>query len=156
LDWTVLRPGGFHSNTFAWAESIRAHATVAAPFADVALPTVDPADIAAVAATVLREPGHSGRTYVLTGPAPISPRQQAEAISKALEKELRFVEQTREQAREHFGQFMPAPVVEATLDILGAPIPRETAVSPHVATILRREPRTFADWAKRNAAIFTS
>ncbi|WP_449062476.1 SDR family oxidoreductase [Planomonospora algeriensis] len=49
LEWTILRPGGFHSNAYAWAESIRGSRTAAAPFGDVGLPTVDPADIAAFA-----------------------------------------------------------------------------------------------------------
>src|SRR5690242_204369 len=42
LGWTILRPGGFASNAFAWAESVRAGRTVAAPFGDVGLPVVDP------------------------------------------------------------------------------------------------------------------
>ncbi|HEY1178414.1 MAG TPA: NAD(P)H-binding protein, partial [Phytomonospora sp.] len=48
LRWTVLRPGGFASNAFAWAEPVRTARIAPAPFADVALPFVDPADIAAV------------------------------------------------------------------------------------------------------------
>src|SRR4051812_28251815 len=46
LDWTILRPGGFHSNAYAWAETIRARRTVEAPFGDVGLPGVDPGDVA--------------------------------------------------------------------------------------------------------------
>ena len=69
LDWTMLRPGNFASNAFQWAESVRTQRLMAAPFADVALPAVDPDDIAAVAAVALREPGHAGHTYTLTGPA---------------------------------------------------------------------------------------
>ncbi|NYV75245.1 SDR family oxidoreductase, partial [Streptomyces sp. UH6] len=56
-DWTILRPGGFGSNAYAWAESVRTRRTVAAPFADVGLPVIDPADIAEVAAAALREDG---------------------------------------------------------------------------------------------------
>jgi uncharacterized protein YbjT (DUF2867 family) len=84
LEWTLLRPGGFDSNTLQWAEMVRAQRMVGAPFADVALPTIDPADIAEVAAVALRDAGHAGRAYELTGPAPISPRQQAMAIADAL------------------------------------------------------------------------
>ncbi len=47
LEWTLLRPGGFDSNTLQWAEMIRTRRTVAAPFGDVALPTIDPAERAA-------------------------------------------------------------------------------------------------------------
>ena len=51
-------------------------------------------------------------------------------------------------------QFMPEPVVEATLDILGNPKPAEQRVSPDVEWILGRSPRTFAEWARRNVAAF--
>jgi uncharacterized protein YbjT (DUF2867 family) len=69
LEWTLLRPAGFHSNTLGWAEMVRSKRMIAAPFGDVALPGVDPADIAEVAATVSRAAGHAGKAYVLTGPA---------------------------------------------------------------------------------------
>src|SRR5206468_2109012 len=50
LKWTMLQPGAFASNAFQWAESVRTSREVVAPFGDVALPVIDPDDIAAVAA----------------------------------------------------------------------------------------------------------
>ncbi|WP_327682179.1 SDR family oxidoreductase [Kitasatospora sp. NBC_00458] len=154
LDWTVLRSGGLDSNAYAWAESIRADRTAAAPFGDVGLPTVDPADVAEVAAAVLRGDGHAGRTYELTGPAPVTPRERAGAIGGAVGEAVRFVEQTRAEARAQMLAFMPEPVVEGTLAILGEPLPAEQAVSPDVERVLGRAPRTFADWAARTAPAF--
>ncbi|MCK2219390.1 NAD(P)H-binding protein [Actinomadura sp. ATCC 31491] len=154
LEWTILRPGGFASNALAWAGPIRAHRTAAAPFADVALPVVDPADLAEVAAVTLREDGHAGHTYELTGLAAISPRERAAAIGAALGTEVRFAEQTREEARQQMLAFMPEPVVEATLAILGAPTEAERRVSPDVERVLGRPAGTFAGWAARNAAAF--
>ncbi|MEV0381409.1 NAD(P)H-binding protein [Nonomuraea sp. NPDC050643] len=154
LEWTILRPGGFHSNALAWAGTVRADRTAAAPFADVALPGIDPADIAEVAAATLREDGHAGRTYELTGPEPASPRQRAAAIGAALGAEVRFTEQTREEARADMLRFMPEPAVEGALAILGTPSAAELRVSPDVERVLGRAPRTFADWAARNVAMF--
>jgi uncharacterized protein YbjT (DUF2867 family) len=154
LEWTLLRPGGFDSNTLQWAEMVRANRMVHAPFGDVALPTIDPADIAEVAAVALRDVGHVGRAYELTGPAPISPRRQVTAIADALGEPVRFVEQSRAQARAQMLQFMPEPIVEATLDILGTPKAAEQQVSPDVEQVLGRPPRTFAEWAARNVAAF--
>ncbi|MFD5389349.1 NAD(P)H-binding protein [Streptomyces sp. NPDC127074] len=154
LDWTILRPGGFASNAFAWAESVRKERMIAAPFADVGLPVVDPADIAEVAAAALREPGHAGRTYELTGPAPVTPRGQAHAIADALGEPVRFTELSREQARAEMLRFMPEPVADGTLDILGEPTADEQRVSPDVERVLGRPPRAFADWAMRNIAAF--
>lgn len=154
LEWTVLRPGGFHSNAYAWAESVRAARTVAAPFGDVGLPTVDPADIAEVAAVALREDGHAGRVYELTGPEPTTPRERAGAIGRALGEPVRFVEQSPEEARVQMLAFMPEPVVETTLAILGAPTPAERRVTPDVAQVLGRAPRGFAEWARHHVRAF--
>jgi uncharacterized protein YbjT (DUF2867 family) len=154
LEWTVLRPGGFHSNAFAWAQGVREHRLVTAPFGDVALPGVDPADIAAVAAAALREEGHAERTYELTGPEAVSPRDRARLIGEAVGEPVRFAEQTRDEARAWMLGFMPEPVVEGTLAILGEPTARERATSPDVERVLGRPATGFADWAHRNAAAF--
>lgn len=154
LEWTMLRPGGFHSNALQWADMIRTRREVAAPFGDMALPTVDPADIAEVAAVALREPGHDGKVYELTGPAPVSPRQQTAALADALGEAVRFVELTRAEARERMLAFMPEPVVESTLDMLGAPSAALRRVSPDVGQVLGRSARTFADWVGRSVSAF--
>ncbi|MEU4332005.1 hypothetical protein [Nonomuraea dietziae] len=142
MDWTILRPGGFASNAFAWAETIRTERTAAAPFGDTGLPWIDPAEIGEVAAAALREDGHAGQVYELTGPALSTPRQRAEAIGDALGEPIRFIEQTRDQARAQMLQFMPKPVVETTLDIIGNPTPAEQRISPDVEQVLGRTPRT--------------
>ncbi|GLZ32880.1 NmrA family transcriptional regulator [Lentzea sp. NBRC 105346] len=147
-EWTILQPSGFFSNAYAWVQPIKEHGIAPAPFADVAIPFVDPADIAAVAAKVLTEDGHNKRTYVLTGPEATTPRQRAEALG------ARFVEQTAEEAREQMLRFMPPPVVDGTLTILGAPTPEEQQVSAHVEQILGRKATTFEQWAARNAPAF--
>ncbi|WP_141577485.1 NAD(P)H-binding protein [Actinomadura sp. WMMA1423] len=154
LGWTVLRPGGFASNAFAWAGPVRAHRAAAAPFADVALPFVHPSDIAEVAAAALRDARHAGRVYELTGPAPITPRERARAIGEALGEPVAFTEQTREEARAQMTAFMPAPVVDGTLDILGEPTAAERRVSPDVEKVLGRPARSFAQWAGENVAAF--
>lgn len=154
VDWTILRPGGFASNMYAWAESVRTRRTVTAPFGDVGLPVIDPLDIAEVAAAALRGDGHAGRTYELTGAALTTPRQRAQAIGDAIGEPVAFVEQTRDEARAEMLRFMPEAVVETTLAIIGDPTPGERRVSPDVRAVLGREPHAFAAWARRNAAAF--
>jgi uncharacterized protein YbjT (DUF2867 family) len=154
LAWTVLRPGGFASNAYAWAQSVRTQRTVFAPFGDVGLPTIDPADIAEVAAVALRGDGHTGRVYELTGPALSTPRQRTQVIADALGAPIRFVELTRDQARAEMLKAMPEPVVDGTLAILGQPTPAEQRISPDVAQVLGRAPRTFQDWLHRNVPAF--
>ncbi|MGW1895130.1 SDR family oxidoreductase [Streptomyces sp. NPDC002004] len=154
LEWTVLRCGGLASNALAWAEPIRSDRVAAAPFGDVGLPMVDPADVAEVAAAALLRPGHAGAVYELTGPATTTPRERAAAIGAAIGEPVHFIEQTRDEAREQLLAFMPAPVVEGTLAILGEPLPAERRVSPDIERVLGRAPRPFTDWAARNAAAY--
>ncbi|MFJ1891233.1 SDR family oxidoreductase [Streptomyces sp. NPDC088170] len=75
MAWTILRPTQFASNALMWAAAVRGHETVRAPYADTALPTIHPADIAAVARVALTGPGHRGHTYALTGPEPVTTRR---------------------------------------------------------------------------------
>ena len=153
MAWTVLRPGGFASNALGWVPGVRAERTVAAPFAEVGIPIVDPDDIAEVAAASLRG-DHGGRTYELTGPALVSPREQTRALSAAIAIPLHFVEQTRAEAAETWTRFMPAAIVETTLDLLGRPNADELRISPDIEKVLGRPPRPFAVWASRNAAAY--
>jgi uncharacterized protein YbjT (DUF2867 family) len=154
LEWAVLRPGGFASNALWWAESVRERRVVAAPFGDVGVPVVDPADIAAVAAACLLEDRHTGGAYELTGPEVITPRGQTEALAAALGAPVAFHELTRDEARAAMARSMPAELADDTLDILGNPSPAELRVSPDVERVLGRAPRPFADWAARNVAAF--
>ncbi|MFJ2752115.1 SDR family oxidoreductase [Streptomyces sp. NPDC087297] len=154
LEWSILRPGGFASNALWWADSVRARRVVAAPFGDVGVPIIDPADIAAVAAACLLNDRHTGGVYELTGPEVITPRQQAEAIAATLGSPVGFRELSREEAKAAMTQSMPAELADDTLDILGSPSPAELRVSPDVQQVLGRAPRPFADWAARNAAAF--
>ncbi|MEU4581237.1 NAD(P)H-binding protein [Kitasatospora aureofaciens] len=154
LEWAILRPGGFASNGLWWAESVRAQRLVAAPFGDVGVPVIDPADIAEVAAAALLDDRHIGGEYELTGPEVVTPRQQTEALAAALGSPVRFHELTRDEARAAMSRSMPAELADDTLDILGSPSPAELRVSPDVERVLGRAPRPFADWAVRNVAAF--
>ncbi len=151
-EWAVLRPGNFDSNALQWARSISSRRLAAAPFGDVGLPAIDPADIAEVAKAALL--GDVNGVHTLTGPAAISPRQQVAAIADVLGEPVRFVEQSRAEAREEMLRFMPEPVVEATLDALGTPTADEQRVSPDVERLLGRAPRSFAEWVDRSVAAF--
>ncbi|MFD6391742.1 SDR family oxidoreductase [Nocardia sp. NPDC060259] len=154
LEWTALRPGAFFSNTYAWIEPVRTARTVAAPFGDVGLPAVDPGDIAAVAAAALREDGHAGRAYTLTGPAVVTPREQAAAIAAAVEVPIAFVELTPAQAKENMLRFMPEAVADHTLTILGAPTPEEQQVSGDIERVLSRPATAYPEWAHRHRALY--
>ncbi|MFE6063437.1 SDR family oxidoreductase [Streptomyces sp. NPDC056431] len=154
VEWAILRPGGFASNALWWAGSVRARRVVAAPYGDVGVPVIDPADIAQVAAACLLDDRYAGGVYELTGPEVITPRRQAEAIGAALGSPVRFDDLTRDEAKAAMARSMPAELADDTLDILGSPSPAELRVSPDVQQVIGRAPRRFADWAARNVAAF--
>jgi hypothetical protein len=65
---------------------------------------------------------------------------------------VRFVAQTRAEAKAAMLRYMPEPVAESTLDLLSSPALRQ--VSPVVERLLGRPARPFAEWAAENAAAF--
>ncbi|MGW6697386.1 SDR family oxidoreductase [Nocardia sp. NPDC055049] len=154
LEWTALRPGAFFSNTFAWIEPVRTQRVIPTPFGDIGLPAVDPADIAAVAAVALREDGHHGRAYTLTGPAVLTPRDQAAAVAEAIDAPITFLELTVDEAKQNMLRFMPEPVADHTLTILGMPTAEEQQVSTDIEDVLGRPATTYAQWARRHRAMY--
>lgn len=155
MAWTILRPTQFASNALMWAESIRDGETVRAPYAETALPTVHPADIASVARVALTEPGHHGRTYALTGPEPISARQQVEAIGAALGREIPFAEISRREARARMVVVFGAEAADAVLDVTGGDVNSELLrVRDTVSQVTGTPARPFGQWASENAGAF--
>jgi hypothetical protein len=75
-------------------------------------------------------------------------------IANLLGEPVRFTELSRAQARDRMAEYMPEPVVEATLGVLGTPTEAEQRVGPDIERLLGRPPRAFADWAERNIEAF--
>jgi uncharacterized protein YbjT (DUF2867 family) len=155
IPWTFLRPGQFASNVLQWAPEIRESGTVSAPFANVPLPTIHPADIAAVAVAALTGDGHAGQAYPMTGPEPITPVQQAETIGSVLGREITFTELKVSQARERMVRHMVPAIADAVLDTMGNATERDTKVLPTVEEITGRKPLTFEQWVRENKEAFS-
>ncbi|MGW1509861.1 SDR family oxidoreductase [Streptomyces sp. NPDC002394] len=155
MAWTILRPTQFASNALMWAASIRGGETVRAPYADTALPTVHPADIASVARVALTEPGHQGRTYALTGPEPVTPRQQVEAIAAALGRKLPFAGISRQEAHAQMAAVFGTEAADAVLDVTGGDVNDELLmVRDTVSRVTGTPARPFRQWASENAHAF--
>ncbi|GGU12023.1 NAD(P)H-binding protein [Streptomyces lateritius] len=155
MAWTILRPTQFASNALMWAASIRGRETVRAPYAETALPTIHPADIASVARVALTEPGHHKRTYVLTGPEPITARQQVEAIAAVLGREVPFAEISRRQAHAQMVAVFGAEAADAVLDVTGGDVnPELLMVRDTVSQVTGTPARPFRQWASENAGAF--
>jgi uncharacterized protein YbjT (DUF2867 family) len=155
MAWTILRPTQFASNALMWAAAIRDRETVRAPYADTGLPTIHPADIASVARVALTEPGHRGRTYALTGPEPVTARQQVEAIAAALERHVPFMEISRQEAHPQMAAAFGDDAADAVLDVTGGDVNDELLVVRDTVSRVTGSPaRPFQQWAAENADIF--
>ncbi|MEV0634429.1 NAD(P)H-binding protein [Streptomyces sp. NPDC050619] len=155
MAWTILRPTQFASNTLGWAPSIREQGVVRAPYVDIGLPTIHPADIAAVACAALTEPGHRGQTYALTGPERVTVRRQVEAVAAALGREVSLVEISRPEAHRQMASFMGDEEADAVLDLIGGDVNDELLkVHDTVARVTGSPARSFERWARGNAAAF--
>jgi uncharacterized protein YbjT (DUF2867 family) len=154
LDWTILRPAAFMSNTFQWLPQLKAGDVVRAPFGNVRAAVTDPADIAAVAALALAGPGHEGRIYALSGPQALAPADRVSILGEALGRALRFEAQSDEEARAEMTAAMPAEYVDAFFNFYADGALDESEVLPTVHALTGRPPRSFAQWAAAHAGSF--
>ncbi|WP_394834917.1 NAD(P)H-binding protein [Pendulispora rubella] len=146
---TVLRPWEFATNTLAWADEIRGGGVVRKPSAGLPSPVIDPADVAAIAAKALLEPGHEGRIYALTGPAEMLPQDKIRVLSNVLGRTLHFEENGDPEKLEQI-RLTPDQVSEG----FGVCFMASPGVLPTVETILGRPPHTYLQWAASNTNAF--
>lgn len=149
LLWTLLRPRAFMSNTLGWAISVRAEGVVRAAGGTAVNATVDPRDIAEVAALTLLDPkAHAGRAYALTGPEAISAEDQTKILGELLERPLGFEELTEAEAlRRLLGRY-PAPIAEALAESAArGRAGAKAQVDPTVEELLGRPAGSYRQWA---------
>ena len=151
LDWTILRCGGFATNTLTWAASARAEGVVRFPYGQAALAPIAEQDIAAAAVRVLMDSGHNGQTYTLTGAESLTQIQQAEAIGKAIGRPVRFEELSPGQFRQSATQHLPAPVVEDLLKALASYVGQTAYMTADLEKIIGRSATSYAQWAVQHA-----
>jgi uncharacterized protein YbjT (DUF2867 family) len=157
LAWTMLRPHHFMQNLVAQAEYVIKEGAIYSPSGDGKIPYVDARDIAAVAFVTLTQPGHQGKTYVVTGSEAISYRQASEIIGAVIGKKLRFVDESPEEARaRRVREGVPSVVIESILAIgayqrAGG---KTVTITSTIADLTGRPPRTVAEFVRENAPLF--
>jgi uncharacterized protein YbjT (DUF2867 family) len=154
IAWTVLRPSGYQSNALRWLPQLRQGDVVRAPWPDIAIAAIDPADIAAVAAKVLTEPGHEGVAHALSGPEPLTPADQIETLAAVTGRPLRYEPLSDEQARVEMADDTPAPFIDAFFRFYSEGEYDDSPVLDTVRQIVGRSPRGFEQWARAHAHAF--
>lgn len=155
IGWTVLRPSGYQSNALRWTAQLREGDVVRAPWPQVAIAAIDPADIASVAATVLTEQGHEGAAHTLSGPEPLTPADQVATLARVLGRPLRYEPVSDEQARSEMAETTPAAYIDAFFRFYSDGEFDDSSVLDTVLRITGRRSRTFAQWAQAHAGAFT-
>jgi uncharacterized protein YbjT (DUF2867 family) len=152
---TIVRCSWFMQNfSESYFAEMLAAGEVALPAGDVREPFVDVEDIADVAVAALTEDGHGGRLYELTGPRMLTFAEAVGEIGRATGRPLRY-------------EPIPVDAFAAGLDEQGVPHDvvgllrylftevldgRNESLTDGVRQALGREPRDFADYARRAAA----
>lgn len=152
--WTILRPSGFHANALRWLPQLRAGDVVREPFADVPVASIDPADIAAVAASALTSREHDAAIHRLTGPRPLLPAERLAILAELIGRDLRLEPLVGEAARQFLLAGMPPPYVDAFFDFFDAGSYDDSRVDPTLPQLLGRPARDFRDWAVTHADAF--
>ena len=156
MAWTILRAGGMAVNTLGWAEQIRSTRTVRWPYAGAARSLVHEADLARVATLALTRPGHTGATYVITGPEVLTQTDQARIIGDAIGEPVQFDELSRAQARtqliDEWG--WPPATADGALDAWAAMVGDEGKVTSTYEELIGRTATSFRQWAADHADDF--
>lgn len=155
IPWTFLRPVSFMTNTLQWLPQLHAGNTVRATFPNVAVATVDPHDIGAVAVAAFTN-AHTSQIYPLTGPESLRPADRVRILGEVLGRELSFVGLTDDEARAELHREFPAQYADAFMRFFADGDLDESQVLPTVETVTGRAPRTFTEWATANAEKFTA
>lgn len=156
IEWTLLQPSGFMQNFITGAGTFSADGSLIAPASDAPVSYIDCYDIAACAAAVLTESPGAGRTFVLTGPEPLTMGDIARHLSGALGKPVDVIGLSGDDMAARLEeQGVPGPFA-ADVAALWAAVGTGylAATTPEVRNLTGREPRTFTEFLTANRAAF--
>jgi uncharacterized protein YbjT (DUF2867 family) len=151
LAWTFLQPNSFMTNTYQWTAQLRQGDVIRAPFADVRVATIDPADIGAVAAVALTSDAGDRRAYRLSGPEALTPADRVKILAEVLGRDLRFEGESNDEARAEMSATMPAEYVDAFFRFFVDGDLDESVVLTTVQDLTGRPPGSFEAWARAHA-----
>ncbi|MGO4615588.1 NAD(P)H-binding protein [Nocardia sp. 2YAB30] len=154
LAWTFLRPRSFMSNSLRWLPQLAVGDVVRVQFPDVRVGGIDPADIAAVAATALTDGGLDGQVLELTGPQALLPAEQIAVLAAVLDRPLVAHGLSTEETEAELAATMPQEYVDAFLRFFADGTLDEATLYPTVEQVIGRPPHTFEQWATAHADAF--
>lgn len=150
IPFTLLRPAGFMQNFLLAADSICYNNSIYMPIGHGKINYVDARDIAAVAATILTQPGHENKIYEITGPEAISINDVAHALTAATNRLIVYVDVPESDAKTTMLQHhVPEWMVNALLELYGIyKAGYAEQITDTIERLTGRQPRTINDFAQ--------
>lgn len=153
VEWVMLRPASFTSNTLSWGPQFLT-GVVRAPFGSQRRAMIHEADIAAVAVRALLDDDLVGSKPELTGPESLTTAEQVAAIGEALDMPVRYEElAVADAAASARDAGWPEDLVSVLFSDDREFEPQRTTRA--VESITGRPPRSIRAWARDHAAAFT-
>ena len=155
VEWTVVRASWFMQN-FSEGEFLGMvlDGAITLPASEVPEPFIDINDIADVAVAALTEEGHAYEIYEVTGPRMLTFNELAQEISKAVGREVQFIQVPKEAFAGAIAESGAPDDIAWLLNYLFETVldGRNAYLCDGVQRALGREPADFADFASRIAA----
>ncbi|MGP4007670.1 SDR family oxidoreductase [Streptomyces sp. 4N124] len=156
-EWTILRPSSFASNTLSWVPAVKEGKPVPNMTGDGLSGVIDPQDVGEVAARVLVDGGHAGRTYTLTGPEAISVPGQAATLASVLGRPIATQDLSPDETRDHLLTVWGFDEAQAAGGVAGTAFVRaggNAVVTEDVPELLGKPARTYREWAQDHRQAF--
>ncbi len=153
IPYTFLRPSGFMTSAFQWMDTIKSLNKAFIPFPDSAHSVIHPEDIALCASKIFENEEHIGKSYLLTGPELLTPRDQITIISKHLGKEIEIIKQSQDEIKQSMSKNLPSILIDSILELLESK-PKVIDVSDNLKSITKTKGFTFSNWVKENIQFF--
>jgi uncharacterized protein YbjT (DUF2867 family) len=153
-DWTIVRPAWFaqgFSEDFMLDYVLGGEIRLSA--GDGGEAWIDTNDIGDVMTAALLDERHTGETYSLSGPRPLTMAEVAAELSTVTGRAISYVDlEPEEHVAELVGYGLPLEDAESVRDLFAViRNHRSEYVSEGVQQVLGRAPRDFADWARETA-----
>jgi uncharacterized protein YbjT (DUF2867 family) len=158
LPFTILRPTFYLQNTMMAIQSVIAQGNIYLPMKQGRMAMTDVRDIVDVAARVLLEDGHEGKSYTLTTPETFTIAEFAAALGSELHRTLQYVDVPPSAARESMvGMGMDGWIVDGYLELFeGFSTGWGDKTSGDVQRVLGRPARGLRDFVRDYRAAFTA
>lgn len=153
---TFLRPGAFNTLALHWIPAVRGDGVVRVAHPRLAVPLIDPRDIADVAAVALRGPVEewAERVLPLSGPEILDMRDRARIIAETVGRPLRVEQQTEEDWVRSVSAHIPEPYARALVGVERYFTERPPRTVPTVAEVTGHPARSFRSWVEDHRAAF--